>query len=413
MKKTLGLMLLVCLLAACALPALADSPTSLAWARTPAQGDTRIDFTIGSLGNFFYHVSIARDGQSLGYENHDGDRQTFTSLDNTFDLLHDTDLFVNNGFTALEAGDELMLRVGEGVDPWATLRYTIPTPVVAPSAPTNVMTDLHANGDVALIWGAPLDDGGAAIQGYEVQADGGAWQSVGLNNSYLFAGLAKGQTHTLAVRAVNSAGAGPAGSDDVYIPDDRRVPSAPTNLEAIVQSNGLVLLEWDTPLDDGGARIDGYRVRANGGAWEETHGALGWAFRGLAKGQTHLLEVLAYNAIGQGSIAGMQVYIPADDPAPDAPALSASAGDSRVWLAWSKPAGNPDGYRVYRDGVQVAGLPSGDTLSYEDGAVSNDVTYTYYVVAYNAVGDSPYSNSQTVTPQKLAGRRHGDDCRPE
>lgn len=132
MKRILSF-LLVCLLSLCPLMALADSPSSIAWAVTPAKGDTSVSFTIGSLGNFFYHVWIVRDGNTLGYFNSNGDKVPFTSNSNSFDLLNDTDIFVNNGFAALEPGDEIKVRVGDSSSTIAqTIAQPAPDPTKAP-----------------------------------------------------------------------------------------------------------------------------------------------------------------------------------------------------------------------------------------------------------------------------------------
>lgn len=131
MKRTASLVL-ACLLLTCAFAALADSPSSLAWVTPPAVGDTSVRFTIGSLGDFFYHVWITRDGQILAYFNSDGSAVPFTSLENTFDFINDTDLFTNAGFTGILTGDTVSVRVGERT---SLIEHTISAPTPEPSAP--------------------------------------------------------------------------------------------------------------------------------------------------------------------------------------------------------------------------------------------------------------------------------------
>jgi chitodextrinase len=77
--------------------------------------------------------------------------------------------------------------------------------------------------------------------------------------------------------------------------------------------------------------------------------------------------------------------------------LAATAGNTRVGLTWhgSNSAGI-SGYRVYRDGKR-----SGQTqgTSFTDTEVTNGVTYSYYVVAYDkADSASPPSNTVSATP---------------
>ncbi|MCL1855653.1 MAG: fibronectin type III domain-containing protein [Clostridia bacterium] len=77
-----------------------------------------------------------------------------------------------------------------------------------PSAPES-LTAVPGNGQVALVWFAPEDDGGAAITGYQVSMDGGAtWIDVGLATNYTFDDLTGGIMYVFMVRAVNDAGYG-------------------------------------------------------------------------------------------------------------------------------------------------------------------------------------------------------------
>ncbi|MDD4369443.1 MAG: fibronectin type III domain-containing protein, partial [Oscillospiraceae bacterium] len=76
------------------------------------------------------------------------------------------------------------------------------------SAPQN-FTATAADGQVALSWTAPADDGGSAVIRYEVSSDNGAsWVDAGLSTSYSFTSLINGTEYNFKVRAVNSAGSG-------------------------------------------------------------------------------------------------------------------------------------------------------------------------------------------------------------
>ena len=69
----------------------------------------------------------------------------------------------------------------------------------------------RATGQVTLSWDAPSSDGGSAIVRYEVAIDdSGTWIDAGLDLEETVTGLTNGQRYTVAVRAVNAAGAGPA-----------------------------------------------------------------------------------------------------------------------------------------------------------------------------------------------------------
>jgi len=86
---------------------------------------------------------------------------------------------------------------------------------------------------------------------------------------------------------------------------------------------------------------------------------------------------------------------------PTAPTLTAVAGDGKVTLNWTVSPGAA-GYVLSRS--LVAGGPydvvvTDTTTSYVDVSVVNGTTYYYVVSAFNAPGDSGYSNEAMATPQ--------------
>lgn len=129
MKRAISAIMLCLLLTGLALPTLADdSDPALVWSRVPGEGDTTVAFHIDRLGSFFYHIWITRDGNSMGYFNgyppETGSKVEFTTLDNTFDLIHDTDVFTDKGFAGLLPGDTIKVRVGSGAN---VIAHTLPT----------------------------------------------------------------------------------------------------------------------------------------------------------------------------------------------------------------------------------------------------------------------------------------------
>ena len=59
----------------------------------------------------------------------------------------------------------------------------------------------------------------------------------------------------------------------------------------------------------------------------------------------------------------------------------------QIELAWKDESNNELGYRIYRDGTQVAQLPP-NTKGYTDYDVKSSTIYTYGIVAYNEQGES-------------------------
>ncbi len=62
-----------------------------------------------------------------------------------------------------------------------------------------------------------------------------------------------------------------------------------------------------------------------------------------------------------------------------------------VDLRWSDTANNEKGYRVYRDGTQIADLPANSTTYTDTTTVAPGTALKYQVEAYNDVGASPQS----------------------
>jgi hypothetical protein len=82
--------------------------------------------------------------------------------------------------------------------------------------------------------------------------------------------------------------------------------------------------------------------------------------------------------------------------------LSATAGADFIVLGWSDNSAVVSGYSIERstDGVNFSqiGTVAGDVTSYVDSGLTEGSTYYYRVVAYDAVGDSPYSNIASAVP---------------
>ena len=75
----------------------------------------------------------------------------------------------------------------------------------------------------------------------------------------------------------------------------------------------------------------------------------------------------------------------------------------RVSLIWTDNSDNEEGFRVYRSedytNFSVVGSSAKDVTDYTDDTVAPDTNYTYRVVAYNANGESDYTELNVTTPK--------------
>ena len=296
---------------------------------------------------------------------------------------------------------------------------TPPPPPGDPTAPgAPILT--AATGDidsVTLTWGAPADDGGAEIIGYEVWR-GAASDNVtllatlGVQESYDDTTAAAGETYWYQVAAINAVGTGPLSNGltaGLIAP-----ASAPTLLGA--PADGAAALSWTVPEDDGGSPISGYNVYRSiesgpEGLLDSTSAdQTTYVDFGLTNGTDYTYRVAALTGAGIGAFSNAVTVTPsADATAPSAPlnltAAKTKGNTSAVLLSWSAPAsdgGSPiASYFVYRrDPGQTTFEPIGytdaATTSFLDTDTARRTTYTYYVTAWNAYGGSPPSNEVTI-----------------
>ena len=127
----------------------------------------------------------------------------------------------------------------------------------------------------------------------------------------------------------------------------------------------------------------------------------------------YLYRVRAGNVSGYGEWSDLdRITTAREQGTPAAPAsvqLSQETGEPVV-ISWQDPPGDEavNGYRLYRKtvatgtDVQLASL-NGTTTTYEDNTVWEETWYTYWVIAYNDVGDSPHSSWQSIETKLAPG----------
>ena len=196
-----------------------------------------------------------------------------------------------------------------------------------PGAPAS-LTATAGDEEMALVWSAPADDGGAPVTGYEYRFAAGTtvpedtpWQSAGLNLEWTVTDLTNGREYAFEVRAVNAAG---PGAEAGRAATPLGVPSLPESLTATA-GDGKVVLEWSAPADDGGSPVTGYEYRFAAGTavpedtpWQSTGLNLEWTISDLTNGREYTFEVRAVN----GSTPG-------EGPAAQVQATPSAAGGSR------------------------------------------------------------------------------------
>ncbi len=194
----------------------------------------------------------------------------------------------------------------------------------------------------------------------------------------------------------------------------RAPPSPPGNLVGL-GGNATITLKWDEPINNGSGNIIEYKIyRGNHPGNESYIGStspdnLKYVDRNVINGKTYYYYVTAVNEYGESSPSNEVNVTPATYPWPPQN-FTLKRGDGFVVLKWDKPksdGGSPIlGYRVYRNDEVVAIV--NDTF-YNDTELNVRNNYTYFVTAYNAVGESDRSALRTVgwnKPGKIVDLRY-------
>lgn len=180
-------------------------------------------------------------------------------------------------------------------------------------------------------------------------------------------------------------------------------PAAPTSLVA-TGGNATVSLSWAA---SSGAQ--NYTVKrglaASGPFTPIVSGLTGTAYgdNTVSNGTTYYYVVSASNTSGESPDSNVASATPqAPPPLPTAPtALTATAlSKTQASISWTDNANNETGFRIERSQggafteIATVGV---DATTFIDNGVKANKTYSYRVRAYNAAGNSAYSNTATVT----------------
>jgi hypothetical protein len=266
------------------------------------------------------------------------------------------------------------------------------TPRTVPGAPTT-LTAVGADGAATVSWTPPQGNGGSPIERYTVTAHpGGATATTQGAATATVTGLSNGTAYTFNVTATNAVGTGPTSVPSAAV-TPLAVPGAPTNVVA-APAPGSATVSWTAPTNDGGSPITGYTVTSSpGGVVVSTSGSTSAMVTGLDNGTAYTFTVVATNAVGIGAASiPSAAQMPATVPVA-VTAVTAVAGDGSAVVGWTPPATN-GGSPVTTYAVTVS--PGGSVVTSTASTatvtgLTNGSTYTFTVVASNAIGAGPVS----------------------
>ncbi|MHA2275864.1 MAG: fibronectin type III domain-containing protein, partial [Candidatus Kariarchaeaceae archaeon] len=280
-------------------------------------------------------------------------------------------------------------------------------PIGAPSPPQN-LSGTPGSGQVSLTWEAPVSDGGSAITGYTVKRsenNGGPYSTtVGTTGSLTLtdSSVSDGTTYYYIVLANNNNG--PSGNSNQFQATPGSSPSAPQSLAATGGDN-QVILNWSTPLSDGGSPILQYRVYrslGNNASYINIDNttAISFVDSTVINGNLYYYVLTAQNSLGEGAQSNEKNVIPSTIPGQPT-GLTVTKNDTFVDLSWTAPIDNGGatltGYKIYRNGSLLTTVGPSPT-TYNDTGLINGKNYVYTVSATNDNGEGAQSTSANATP---------------
>jgi LPXTG-motif cell wall-anchored protein len=298
---------------------------------------------------------------------------------------------------------EIVVRAVNEAGPGTGADAVTATPRARPAAPAGV-TVVEDDSALHVTFDAPADDGGAAVEGYQISTDGGmTWSAVygAATTSVTIDGLDNGTTYDIRVRAINEAGAGTASAKLAATP--RTIPGAPGGV-TVVEDDSALHINFTAPVDDGGADVEGYQYSLDGGAtWSGTVAGPTFSIDGLANGTTYDVRVRAVNEAGAGAATASVLATPRT--VPGAPAITKiTPGDRSLTVEFAAPTDDGGaavtGYQISLDDGRTwsASYPAGST-SVRVFGLDNGTSYGVRIRAINEAGAGATSTSVPATPE--------------
>ncbi len=285
-----------------------------------------------------------------------------------------------------------------------------------PNAPTVLAATAVSNTRIDLAW---QDNAGNEL-GFIIERKTGASgtfaviDTVGANvKIYASLGLAASTEYFYQVRAYN-AGGNSAYSNAANATTQSDPPAAPGNLAATAVSNSQINLTWtDNASNETGFKIELKIGPAGTYAEIATTGAnvTSYSSTGLEVNTQYFYRVRAFNLTGNSSYSNEANATTLPDP-PETPSdlQAAAASKNQINLTWTDNTANEDGFKIERKLSTAAtyteiATVDANVTSYSNTGLTQNTAYSYRVRAFNASGNSAYSNvaGATTLPNSPAG----------
>jgi chitodextrinase len=257
----------------------------------------------------------------------------------------------------------------------------------APTVPANLASTAISATQINLTWTVSTDNIG--VTGYKIYRNG-TQVGTSASNSYSDTGLTASTQYSYTIAAYDAAGNASAQGGAVNVitmsASDTQAPTVPTNFAAAVISTTQINLSWTASTDN--VAVTGYKIYRNG-TQIGISASNSYSSTGLNASTQYSYTVSAYDAAGNASAQCASVSATtqtvSDTQAPTVPSgLTATAiYSSQINLSWNASTDSTGvvGYRVYRNGTQIA-TSTGTT--YSNTGLTASTQYSYTISAYDA-----------------------------
>lgn len=281
---------------------------------------------------------------------------------------------------------------------------------VAPGAPATIAATPAIKATTGTVtWTAPSSDGGSAVTGYQLTGLPGGTKVLGNVLTYNATGLVPGVTYNLSLTAANTNGPGPATTTTLRVAT--WVPSTKPTM-TVTRSGRTATFTWadvSAANNPGKAHLTGWKLKVDNLAattYNELASTTSQVVKNLVPGSHTAVLTPIYTADNQSGLQTrsltFSIVIAPSAPRIGTPSSGATGGAVNAVARWSAPSSNGGSaitdYRVIAYQCTISGSVISSTISKLLGPSVRSYTfplpagrYKFRVVAYNAIGRSPYS----------------------